>query len=1038
MGDRIGRDRVEALTREVGLGLFASMHAARPRPYQPRYWRESLMRLLMRDEALKLRAFRFIDVLPAIGDDPPELARHLKEYFANQAAPPATASATRRLKLESELAELDGGKRGDLRAWAARLTDVSSLHSPRAHLLAWAAWRGATRMSHSFIAGATIDEAVRAIRNMRRKGLAFTIDVLGEAALTPREAQVCQQTYLDLISELPRHAGAWPVDARIDEACGAALPRVNVSIKLSALHPGLDPLAPEHGKRTAKDRLRPLLRKAIEGGVHIHIDMEHFALKGLTLDIFKELLLEDEFRDYPHVGIVLQAYLKSGERDATELIDWAVRRGTPIWVRLVKGAYWDTETLHAQQRGWAAPVWEQKWETDACFERMTRLLLERHEHTRVAIASHNVRSLAHAIALKSLLHVPDDAFELQMLYGMGDEIKHAAVARGERCRVYTPFGRLLPGMAYLIRRLLENTANESFLRRSVDDHVPREWLLRDPNTLGEASTDRALPINLKFEFEAPIMDPFVNAADTNFTCDDERERLDEALSALREKLGGEYALRIGGKAVVTDNWIDSVNPSHPDERVARVAQADKPKACWGVTEARGALPSWRDTPPAERVRIVRAAAGLLRERRFEFAARLILECGQTRRDADAEVSRAVDFCEYYASEWIRMSEHPRRRDVPGERNEYGYAPRGVVAAISSASSALATPAGMISAALVTGNTVVFKPSSAAAGIGAELALLFESAGVLPGALSFTPGGGDEVGAALVAHPQVSVVVFAGSRRVGLGINALAVQSQADRPELKRVLLELGANNAVIIDTDADLDEAIKGVLISAFGAAGQKCSSASRCIILDAIYERFVERLAEAVAALTPLAAEDPACAVPPLVSRAALERLRAQIAAARQCAQCVVEVDVDEAVSSSGGYFAGPIVFAEPPADAPVLREDVTGPMLVLRRAKSIDHAVELFNDCRSAQSGAIYSRSPSAIDHARRNCVCGNFYINRPLTGEKVDLQPFGAFKLSGSGAPVGGPDYLIQFCAPRSVSENTLRSGFAPADPVAGVTG
>ena len=729
--------QVEELTQRLGREMFERMRHSNPRCYQFAWWQERMLRVLMQDEWLKVQAFRFIDVLPMMQTDA-DVARHLKEYFVlpqraaqghnghsasdgggspragyvhSGHAGPGQSTDDR----QAALRELDPVPAAHvLTQWVSRLMNFRRLDSPPARFFAYAARKSSALMAGSFIAGSNVAEAERAIRRLRDRKLAFTIDVLGEAALSNEEAEAYQQVYLDLIGALPQYAGSWSAVPLVDEADGQALPKINVSVKLTSLYPGFDPIAPGACKARAKELLRPLLQKAMEHGEHVHIDMEYYAIKDLTLDVFEELMLEPEFRDYPHFGIVLQAYLRDGERDAARMIACAKRRGTPFWVRLVKGAYWDSETVWAAQRHWPVPVWEQKWQSDACYERMTRMLLTEYEHVRCAFASHNVRSLSHAMAVRQLLGVPRWAFELQMLYGMGDPIKAAAVQMGQRSRIYTPYGDMLAGMAYLIRRLLENTANESFLRQAGDDEANEESLLENPVATGQKMPPPVHPLVIRYEFEEPIMEPFENVANTDFSLELSRQRMQAGLAQIRAELGREYPLIIGGAAVPTGKWFESLNPSRPKEVVARIAQGDAGSVDRAVAAATEAFAQWRLVPADERAELITRVATRLDERRFELAALMTLECGKTWREADADVSEAIDYCNYYADELVRISDHRRRRDIEGETNEYFYAPRGVVAVIAPWNFPLCLLANMTAAAVVTGNTVVMKPASAAA------------------------------------------------------------------------------------------------------------------------------------------------------------------------------------------------------------------------------------------------------------------------------------------------------------------------------------
>ncbi|HWG46988.1 MAG TPA: proline dehydrogenase family protein [Gemmataceae bacterium] len=450
---------VETLTHRYGREIFARLNHSGPVPFTPSWWDERLMEWSMGDEAVKLQLFRFVDVLPLL-HTPPTIARHLREYFSEA--------------------------RACLPGWLTFALRWLPSHGVLGRLLAKTAHRSAERLARKFIAGSNLDEALDAVAQLRRRSLAFTIDRLGEATITEAEAEQAQAEYLELINGLSRQVNTWPANDLIDRDEQGPSPRVNVSVKLSALYSQFDPIDPAGTSQAVRRRLRPILHAAREQSAFVNIDMEQYAFKDLTLQIFREILDEDDFRDWPDAGIAIQAYLRDTAHDLEELAAWAQRRGTPVTVRLVKGAYWDYETINAAQQGWPNPVWSHKWETDANYERLTEFLIDNRRWLRPALGSHNVRSVAHALALAHARGLPPGAMEVQMLYGMAEPIKDTLVRLGQRVRVYTPYGQLLPGMAYLVRRLLENTANESFLRASFTEHVPEEQLLRNPLEVGAA------------------------------------------------------------------------------------------------------------------------------------------------------------------------------------------------------------------------------------------------------------------------------------------------------------------------------------------------------------------------------------------------------------------------------------------------------------------------------------------------------------------------------------------------------------------------
>ncbi|MBA3937190.1 MAG: aldehyde dehydrogenase family protein, partial [Planctomycetes bacterium] len=428
-----------------------------------------------------------------------------------------------------------------------------------------------------------------------------------------------------------------------------------------------------------------------------------------------------------------------------------------------------------------------------------------------------------------------------------------------------------------------------------------------------------------------------------------------------------------------------------------------------------------------RCTVLERAADLLAGRRFALAALIVREAGKSGPEADADVAEAIDFCRFYAAE-MRALASPRRRDVPGEENRMVYDPRGVAVVIAPWNFPLAILAGMAVAALVAGNPVILKPAEQTPLIAAELVDILVAAGAPPGTVAYLPGFGEEIGPLLVGHPQVPTVAFTGSLAVGLAIHRQAA-ALAGGPgdEVKRVICEMGGKNAIIVDADADLDEAVLGVMHSAFGYQGQKCSACSRAIIVGGIYDLFLERLVAATRSLTLGPAEDPGSAVGPVIDADARDRIRARIAEGAQHASLAYAGS--SAALDDEGWYVSPHIFADvAPGDA-LAQEELFGPVLAVLRARDLDHAIAIANGTRYALTGGIYTRSPVAIARAGRELRVGNLYINRRITGALVDRQPFGGFRMSGIGSKAGGPDYLKQFLVPRCITENTVRHGFTP---------
>ena len=1000
---------VEARTREIGREIFAL--ARRGGDGAGEGWLDRMMMEWgMRDERVKAQLFRFIDVLPALAD-PRQISGHLREYLGTvrERRPLGAGRAVGWMPAEGLLG------RG----------------------LAKLALSNTRRMARRFIAGSNLDEALKAIRSLRERRLGFTIDLLGEAVLSAAEAERYQREYLQLIDGLATAARHWESVGQIDaDDAGRALPRVNVSVKLSSLYSQFDPIDPAGTSEAVRNRLRPILRLARRHGAFVNIDMEQSSYKDATLRIFREVFDEDEFRDWPDVGIAIQAYLKSAGDDLRTLADWAGRRGTPVWVRLVKGAYWDYETVIAAQNDWPVPVFEHKDETDANFEAQTEFLIDRRDVLRPAIASHNIRSIAHAIALAEDRGLPPGGYEFQMLYGMADPIKSALVRLGHRVRVYTPYGQLLPGMAYLVRRLLENTSNESFLRAGFHDRLPEEQLLMNPlERLRErfGSAFNHLTGNGKPERDGPNAaeknrQTFRNEPLSDFSLEEARAAMRHALDDVlaRSRSSPPYALVIGGRRRDIHHWIASSNPSSKDHIVGRCAAATPEDAKAAVAAAKAAFPAWRDTSPQKRADYLFRCAEILRRRRFELAAWEVYETAKQWREADADVAEAIDFCEYYAREMLRLAE-PRHSDIPGEENETFYEPRGVALVIAPWNFPLAILCGMTTAAVVAGNTVVMKPAEQSAVLAAKLMEVFEEAGLPPGVVNFLPGVGEEIGPVLVDHPDVWVIAFTGSRAVGLSIQKQAAEVHQGQDHIKRVITELGGKNAVIVDEDADLDEAVHGVVAAAFGYAGQKCSACSRVIVLASVYDVFLGRLVEATRSLKIGPAEDPGNFVGPVIDDEARRRILDYIEQGKTESRLAYAADLGPLAEQ--GSFVAPHVFADVSPSATIAQDEIFGPVLAVMKAADLTEALRIANGTRYALTGGLYSRSPANIERVRREFRVGNLYINRKITGALVDRQPFGGFKLSGVGSKAGGPDYLQQFMVPRTITENTLRRGFAP---------
>jgi RHH-type proline utilization regulon transcriptional repressor/proline dehydrogenase/delta 1-pyrroline-5-carboxylate dehydrogenase len=493
-----------------------------------------------------------------------------------------------------------------------------------------------------------------------------------------------------------------------------------------------------------------------------------------------------------------------------------------------------------------------------------------------------------------------------------------------------------------------------------------------------------------------------------------RQALD-ALATLDAKLPLEVPMLIG-ESVVTGRQLASVDPSMPTRVVAHAHEATEQHVKDAIASAERGHVAWSRKPAAERAAALSRAAGVLRTRRLELTALAVREAGKPWSEADADVCEAIDFLEYYAQGALALGGGRELLQLPGERNALRYVARGVTGVIAPWNFPLAIAAGMVSAALATGNAVVLKPAEQTPACAQAVVHALHAGGVPLDALHLLPGG-DEAGKALVADPRIHTIAFTGSCAVGLQILERAAKVVPGQRHLKRVIAEMGGKNAVIVDSDADLDDVVPALLKSAFAFAGQKCSAASRALVHAAIADELAERLAGAVATLRVGPAADFGTDVPPVIDVAAQQKIQRYLDSATPLAQAETRDD---------GFYVAPTIFAGLAADHPIVAEEIFGPVLSVETVQSIEHACDLVDESNFALTGGLFSRSPRTIEYVTDRTPVGNLYVNREITGAMVGRQPFGGGKLSGTGPKAGGPDYLLQFVEARAVTENTVRHG------------
>jgi 1-pyrroline-5-carboxylate dehydrogenase len=515
------------------------------------------------------------------------------------------------------------------------------------------------------------------------------------------------------------------------------------------------------------------------------------------------------------------------------------------------------------------------------------------------------------------------------------------------------------------------------------------------------------------------MTAFVNEAYTDFSQEENAAAMRTAFAKVRSELGIEYDLAIAGERRKSAEKLKSLNPSRPSEVVGIHQKGSEQDARDAVEAAYTCFAEWSQTPVAQRAHLLLRIAALLRQRKLEFDAWLVVEAGKTWAEADADVSEAIDFCAYYAHRALKLANPEPLVQLSGERDEMVYLPLGVGIIIPPWNFPLAILAGMTTAALVTGNTVVIKPSSDTPTIAAKFVEVMLSAGVPPRSFSLLTGSGAAIGDVLVSHPKTRFVSFTGSRDVGLHINELAAKTQKGQLWIKRVVAEMGGKDAIVVDREADIDEAVTGVLYSAFGYQGQKCSACSRAIVHEAIYDEFLAKLKSKAEALTLGPPDELANYMGPVINARARDAILGYIETGKQEGRLVAGGEA----APGEGYFIQPTILADVDPKARIFQEEIFGPVLAVAKATDFDHALQMANDSEYGLTGAVFTNNRANAEKARRQFFVGNLYINRKCTGAMVGAHPFGGFNMSGTDSKAGGPDYLLQFVQAKSIAEKVI---------------
>jgi 1-pyrroline-5-carboxylate dehydrogenase len=508
--------------------------------------------------------------------------------------------------------------------------------------------------------------------------------------------------------------------------------------------------------------------------------------------------------------------------------------------------------------------------------------------------------------------------------------------------------------------------------------------------------------------------PFKNAPFTDFSKAENRQAQIEALEQVKSELGRTYPLIIGGKKVTNEDTFASVNPSQPDQVVGYFSRATVDQANEAVAAAAKAFESWKHVPAEERAGYLFAAADLMRQRRFYFNAWMIYEVGKSWPEADGDTAEAIDFIEFYAREMIRLAGKQPLTHIEGEVNELVYIPLGVGAVIPPWNFPCAITVGMTSAAFVSGNTVVLKPASTSPAIAAQFVDVLEEVGLPAGVVNFLPGSGSIIGDALIENPTVRFIAFTGSRDVGLRINHLATHQQKGQRWIKRTILEMGGKDAVVVDETADLDDAANGIVASAFGFQGQKCSAGSRAIIVEQVYDQVLQKVIEKTRQLTMGDVTQPDTSIGPVVDENAMRKITEYIEIGKGEGRLVTGGE-----HHGPGYFIEPTIIADVKPHARIAQEEIFGPVLAVIKAQDFDDALHIANDTEYGLTGSLYSQDEQRIARAKEEFHVGNLYFNRKCTGALVGVHPFGGFNMSGTDSKAGGRDYLLLFTQAKAIS-------------------
>ena len=908
------------------------------------------------------------------------------------------------LMLTGRLVDVDRDEIGSVRSWFGRLT--SRIGEP----VARAALRQAMRiLGHQFVMGRTIEEALERTTGARERLYRYSFDMLGESALTAADAERYFEKYRSAILAVGAHAQP---DADITA-------RHSISVKLSALHPRYEVAQRDRVMQELGPKLHALVQLARDCGIGFTVDAEEADRLELSLMLVDSVLESDVLAGYAGFGLAVQAY----QRRTYSVLEWLAGRarslGRRITVRLVKGAYWDSEIKRAQERGLASyPVFTRKASTDVSYLACARFLAGTRDVIYPQFATHNAHTAAY---VAEVFGNAAGTFEYQRLHGMGEELYTQVISAeqgGHACRVYAPVGPHEDLLPYLVRRLLENGANTSFVNRIVDARLPAEVVVQDPVAHVDKLTEVPHP---------KIVDPphlygheRINSRGVNLADGAELQALKSECEAAAARRWEATALIDGRPG--SGEALQIANPADESQIVGSVRLASVADAERAIASAHAAQPDWDAMGVSERAAILRRAADAFESHRGEFIARCTLEAGKTLADGIAEVREAVDFLRYYAAQ--AQAEFSGEKVLPGptgERNTLRLRGRGMFACISPWNFPLAIFTGQVAAALAAGNAVIAKPAEQTPLTAALAVQLLHQAGVPHQVLQFLPGDGGTVGAALTRDPRIAGVAFTGSTDTARLIErSLAARSGS----IGTLIAETGGLNAMIVDSSALPEQVVLDAVASGFNSAGQRCSALRLLLLQQDIAPRVLELLA---GYMDELRVGNPALLstdVGPVIDRDALSMLEQH--AARVTAGGAWHHRAKLPADARGGRFFAPLLVELPGIHS--LEREIFGPIVhvVRYRAGELDKVVDAVNALGYGLTLGVHTRIDAVAERIAARARVGNVYVNRNMIGAVVGVQPFGGMGLSGTGPKAGGPHYLHRFATEQTLTINTAAVG------------